>query len=326
MSNDAPTIPFPLPDDIVALAVALLCDCEIGEFTSLDEAVAATQDEHLADGTDRTAEEHLVDVLGPTDGWIAVAPMGSDWSLLVADGATSGGGIGTTGSLIVVNQSAEQRRCTWDDLRNDPAYWLRPGARLIGTAWEDGSEYPFAFDAESWEGTRCDLVYGDTEWVVRQGTDDYSFDLNYVDLRYRVPADELQGGAGVLLAIEEGGSSMTTGEIGCTVSVDSNGSLWYYAWGCLEIFVGRQSKRLAATDAQAMVQDYLDGAELYSESVVGLESELRSAAEMWAVIAGIYGDDPTDDDLAEVEVSCLDFSGTASELRAMLTGATDPDD
>jgi len=325
MSNDATSVRFPLPDDVVELVTQLLAEIEMGEVSSCDEAIAALRDLEVSEALAPAVEARLTDVLGPANRWIAVAPDGSNWSLLVPSGTASGEGIATTGTLIVVNQSSEQRQVSWDDLRNDPAYWLRQGARLIGTEWEDGYEYPFAFDAESWEGSRCDLAFGETDWVVRQGTHDYSFDLNYVDLRYRVPAEESQGGTGVLLTIDEGGSSMTTGEIGCTVSVDSNGAVWYYAWGCLEIYIGRPGRRLSAIDAQALVENCLDGAVLYRESIAGVESDLRDAAEVWAVVADVYGDEPSDAELTEVAVSCTDFSGTALELREHLAGLRDTD-
>lgn len=337
MSTDTPAT---LPADVVPLLTALAGACSgtlaesfeelldevLGELSSssIDAVLVGNETDDEFDERVEVEQVRLRTLLEPFGEMFAVAPAGQTWSLFVPCGEWSGDGLDTTGAIYIVGEDGSVEHATWAEVRNDPRFWLAPGATLFGRCWENADEFPLSFDAESWEGTLHDYNFGG-DWVVREDNTEYSFDLSEVSLRYRTPLDIDPTRVGDWLSVDAGGTSMTSGDIGFTVSMDSNGGFWSYEWGCRHIFIGRSSSDGGPEDALSTASVNADGADLYGNSVAEITSDVFGPAAMWAVVEEILGEDPDPDALDELEVECVGFVGSARELAVKL-GITEDDD
>lgn len=225
----------------------------------------------------------------PSRGWLVFIP--------IAQGDTPAG----DGVAVVDSESCIA--ATWAGLRSDDSLWIAPSTRLAGVC--DTSEIPFAFDAAEWERTLHNFAYEEGEWFLRVDADRQYVDLPNSDLRYR---DERSiPPAGCYVEIEEGGTSMTTGPIGVTVSVDERGAAWTYQWGYEHIFHGRQPVGFSLCE---FLPEVVSGVARISSDVL-TPQQMRSIVDRVsaAVIDGL--------ELEHVDVKCLGFDGTAAELVAL---------
>lgn len=315
--------------DSVADSLDELIDDVIGEVSSTAvEATLAgdeTDDDDDFDERVERQQELLRELIAPYRGMLAVRPRSEAWSLFVPRGAWTGAGLDTAGEIHVVGDDGSVTLSNWAEVRNNPDFWLARGAALFGVCWEDGDDFPFAFDGETWEGTTNDFNYGG-DWVLHQDNTEYSVDLPGVSLRYRSASGVDATKVGDWLSVDVGGTSMTTGDIGFTVSMDDNGGFWSYEWGCRHTYVGRLSRDFGPADALGIASAHADGAVLYDETVSSISSEVFGPEAMWAVVQELLGEEPDDDALEELEVDCVGFTGSGRELAVELGVAEDDDD
>ena len=331
----------PLPADVLVLLTEIvraipdtladsldeLIDEVIGEVsnTTVEAALAGDESDDEFENRIERQEQQLRELIEPYAGMLAVRPRSAGWSLFVPSGVWTGSGLETEGAIHIVGEDGSAVRSTWAEVRNNPDFWLAQGAALFGVCWENAEDFPFAFDGESWEGTSYDFNYGG-DWELQQDNTEYVVHLSDVSLRYRSSSGVDAAKVGDWLSVDVGGTSMTTGDIGFTVSMDDNGGFWSYEWGCRRTYVGRLSMDFGPEDALGIASANADGAVLYDESVASISSEVFGPAAMWVVIQELLGEVPDDDRLDELEVDCVGFTGSGRELAVELGHAIDDDD
>jgi|GEM_PF-3119993 len=218
----------------------------------------------------------------PDEDWIAFVPIDSQ------------------AVAIVLTSTVELS--DWTLVNADPRFWLNRATRLRGS-WDDPDQIPFAIDAEDWVGSTIDDAWGESDWAVDVDGDPCRFDPMSLGLRYRdEPATVWP--AGIYLDIAAGGTSMTTGDIGMSVSLDAGGNIWSSIWGCEEIFHGR-------ADASFSPFAYLPAP---PNEAVTLVSTVFNLQEMRQFVD--YVAECVDEFDEETEVHCVGFTGTAAELIA----------
>jgi hypothetical protein len=140
---------------------------------------------------------------------------------------------------------------------------------------------PVRADQASWAGTSWDWVNGEGDWVVDVGdaaeVDVHGFYVCSIEL-YNMDFDAERidsSQVGKVLSIRQGSSSMTTGEIGCTLRVDAWGGAWVEEWGGRETFVGRtEIVDPVASISGPLEMDLGESAEISSELLI--EAQMRA--------------------------------------------------
>ncbi len=210
-----------------------------------------------------------------------------------------------TGDTIRVSRNGA-RPATWDELRAKKKLWLRPTSALLGLE-EEAETIPFALDGQRWEETTKEYEGGETEWTLHTEFGSLEFDLEECDIRYRYEGTTAPPGE--YLRIQEKGMSMTTGEIGSSVRVDDRGLIWQSLWGYSTTFMGLSSSGFIPDIPEI---DHTPIASVSSERLT--PSDMKDIIKSLIELAAIYKRD--DLQLDEIDVDCVGFSGSATELLA----------
>jgi hypothetical protein len=102
---------------------------------------------------------------------------------------------------------------------------------------------------------------------------------------------------------------MTTGEIGSSVRVDDRGLIWQSLWGYSTTFMGLSSSGFIPDIPEI---DHTTIASVSSERLT--PSDMKDIIKSLIELAAIYKRD--DLQLDEIDVDCVGFSGSATELLA----------
>jgi hypothetical protein len=210
-----------------------------------------------------------------------------------------------TGDTIRVSHKGA-RPATWDELRAKKKLWLRPTSALFGLE-EEAETIPFAFDGQRWEETANVYLECETEWTLHTEFGSLEFNLEECDIRYRYEGTTAPPGE--YLSIQEKGMSMTTGEIGSSVRVDDRGLIWQSLWGYSTTFMGLSSSGFIPDIPEI---DHTTIASVSSERLT--PSDMKDIIKSLIELAAIYKRD--DLQLDEIDVDCVGFSGSATELLA----------
>jgi hypothetical protein len=251
----------------------------------------------------RTADNDLGYALGDLRRTVAAAPDPDlGWRLFVplARAAPE-----SDAEPVFIVGSNEFESTTWKAVQDDPSYWLTPDSLLSGI--DDTSEIRFSFDGDAWEGTTFSFAFYEGEWQLEIDGALCSFDLSAMDIRYSFewPVAE----TGMWIEIAEGGTSMTTGDIGVTVRIDERG-LWVDSWGGDLTFHGRVGLDFSA-------YDYLPRP---IGSVESVTSEVFDPPQMRTLLKHLGHTVVNSFDPSDVHVACVGFEGTAAELLAAASG------
>ncbi len=130
-------------------------------------------------------------------------------------------------------------------------------------------------DPVTWAGAWWDSAFGEGDWYV--DVDDSSVFVMIRGLEFAAPKVAVKD-RGIVLEIDAGGTSMSTGDIGLTLSVDEWGGVWVDYWGAQEFFLGIVS----IDDPVGAIESTLDLA--YGE-VAEIRSEILDDAEFDAAVA-----------------------------------------
>lgn len=267
-----------------------------------------------------TEASMLVEALGAGDGRheelgtlsdaIAVAPNGANWSLIITaepnvDGAQ-------TGQVTVIPAFGDPFDSNWATLRDDPKWWLRRDAQIVGDTVEP-SDLPFMFDGDAWIGAEYDFIYGEGDCTISINGSPEQVRLDE-SIAYRQPIDH--GGAANIVEIGCEGASMTSGGIGSSVHQDANGSCWSELWGCTRTFLGRPANE---AKQHSMAWSAL-GESL--NSVDRITSDVLSPQEIRDLLGSIPAFDPNFCP-SSIEIVSPRFTGTAEELIALLPEVCD---
>lgn len=245
-------------------------------------------------------------------GSLFYSPDGTTEVLLVPDGDWEWSAGLRDERVLLLDQQGAVRTATIAELRADPAFWVREHAHACGI--DDLSELPFPFCGDDWAGTLEDQAWGRSDWSIEIGGVDTEFDLARVAIAFRT---DDHAPAGTWLSICCDGYSGSTGEIGFDVLVDVDGALFTYIWGSRCTFIGHADPGLEIVDLLAPFDpnnaDYqgLGDPVTVSSEVLDVD-QMRTVIERLVKIADV-------DDLDELEIDCVGWSGTATDLL-------DPDD
>lgn len=312
------SLPLPISDDLLSLvqrALGLL-GSEVESLSDwCDEANELLEDDDEDyDDDDVSFEAMLVGALGPLERLVAVSPSGTGWYLLVPLGRWTGRGAATAGSVLVIGEDAEPRVADWAAVRDDYRLWLDGDGAVICGEWSGIDQVALAFDARSWEGTCSNYAFGSYEAVLTLNGEETEFDPEGVDLRYRgEPSAPLP--EGMLLEVTSEGESMSTGEIGLTISVDANAALWVSMWGYADVYAGRPAEQCSPLDAiEFAIGEAGEDAEQPIDDVCMIRSGILGIDEMRIAVEFVRERDINAHPLDDVEVQCVGFEGTAGDL------------
>lgn len=316
------SVPLPISDELLAVVhrslsllgneVESLSDwcVEVGEL--LDEE--RDEDDDGDEDDDVSFEAMLVAAVGPLEQVVAVSPSGSWWALLVPMGPWTGRGAAMAGTVLVIRESDEPRIADWAAIRADDRLWLDGDGAVICGDWSGIRNVALAFNASSWERTTANFAFGSYEAVLRLNGEEVEFDVGDVDLRYWRPATAALP-EGLLIEVTSNGESMSTGEIGLTISVDENAALWVSMWGYADVYVGRPDEACTPLDAIELAIDAAgEDAEQPIDDVCMIRSEILGVEEMRVAVERILDRDINVGALDDVEVQCVGFEGTAGDL------------
>jgi hypothetical protein len=171
---------------------------------------------------------------------------------------------------------------------------------------------PFRLDPVAWSGSVENECWGESDWVIAIDGETASFDSEeWLGELGRVPVGELQ----TLLEVDGGGSSMTTGPIGTTIYVDAFGDAWISRWGFDRTYLGPATSGTPIDPVAEMVYScFGDGA----MGICLVTSDTLTADRLVPLLEA--ADRSGVCDLDELEVECVDFSGTATELLGQRPG------
>lgn len=208
--------------------------------------------------------------------------------------------------LRVTDIEGRVTECTWSDIASDPRFWLRRDAQIMVTDPELLlDDLPFSADGVAWVSTRGDEVFGEGDWELTVNGESMSFSLRDLDVRYEEPAPNVR--AGTWVEVTCAGTSMSTGDIGWTLSMDEHGGLWSYQWGCYDDYVGREN----TSDLVALVNELVTRLEPMVYDIVAITSEVFTLGELAPAIAWLIEHD--DDGEEDPQICCIDFDGAWSE-------------
>ena len=292
--NPAPLDPHTIlsPELRDALGTALL-EFFIEEDRTLADVLSASLEEQYAE---------LLSTITDIDDAYAFSATGRDWRLLLPLGADR---------YLVVGYDTEPILTTLDAFKRDPQNRLGRDGGVFGKDYFWEEDFPFWFEAEVWEGVTADEIFGDGNNDLLINGETRRFPVSEVVFRYR---DELPAPpAGDWFEYIQGGTSMTSGDIGFTITVDSRGRQFSYAWGCYYYFDGRLPADATIHDALAMSAfdfSMVSGVARISSEVCTPEQFVDVVKRLVEASAGYRDDDPD-----EVEISCPGFDGTLTEFR-----------
>ena len=315
-------LPFEISESFLAVlqqALGLLTTDTASLSDWCDEGNELLDDDDAEDDEDdsydeASFEELLTAAFGSLDEVVAFTPGSLGWYLAVPTERATGRGCTLGGPVVLIGTYGEPRVTDWRSIRADRSLWFGADGAVVSGEWSSVEQLPFAFSASAWEGTRTDHAFGDGDAVLHLNGEEVEFDIESVDLRYRTPA-EVHLPEGLLLEVVSDGESMSTGDIGLTISVDSGGALWVSMWGYADVFVGRPAEPCTALDAiDVAIAAVGDEAEVPIDSIVMISSATLGIDEMRVAVARIRDRDINARELDEVEVQCVGFEGTADDL------------
>jgi len=257
--------------------------------------------------------DHIDDVepptmsgFGPLDRVMLYSPDGSNAYVLQHLGNQPIFAVTPTDHVRVINAAGGVTECSWSDIANDPRFWLRRDAQIMVTNPELLlDDLPFSADGVAWVSTRGDEVFGEGDWELTVNGESMSFSLRDLDVRYEEPAPNVR--AGTWVEVTCAGTSMSTGDIGWTLSMDEHGGLWSYQWGCYDDYVGREN----TSDLVALVNELVTRLEPMVYDIVAITSEVFTLEQLAPAIGWLIEHD--DDAEEDPQICCTDFDGTWSE-------------
>ena len=264
--------------------------------------------ERLGEWEDAFRSAGVIDL----DSTIALVRSGGTSALLIQYGLRLPSR-GFEGNVIVITEFGGYSFTSWKSLREDPEWWLAPGDSIVSKEVAEVDDLPMAFDADEWVDTRKDYAFGDTDWMLKVNDDEVQFDLESVTLGYKGTSTLPSG---TLIEVGCGGVSMSTGEIGLTVSIDVDGAVWKYQWGYINEYLGRPS-------GDDLVAEAVGAASLEAgfNEIVSMSSELLDPTQMRVVVDAVLADD-INLDTDVVEIDCVGFSGSYDEFVTATGGPT----
>lgn len=236
-----------------------------------------------------------------------------DWDGVVVRGAD--GSDVLNGPVIVRAGATERRHDSLDAaFTDDPDLVLRTYTDIrIRTSPTSDLEFhgdwpfedrPVRADQVSWSYTSYNDAFGEGDWTV-----------NINDTETFVPLWELAFDAeridpslvGVVLKLDTHSTSMSTGDIGCTVRVDGWGGVWVEQWGAKQTYLGP----VDIDDPVGLIAGSLDG--LQFGDVATLTTELLDRSEIIGVLHQLGRVDWVSL-TADVEVDGPGYETTVGEL------------
>lgn len=220
-------------------------------------------------------------------------------------------------AAVVVDAAGERAYPSLADaVGSDPALVVTPDtvvARVGGLREGEAPDECFfemfeaRYDPEAWVGTYFDSCWGEGTWQVQVDGEPARFHLT-AHRPARLP--ERQAPAGLLVALVNGGYSMSTGEIGLSVEVDEYGAAWAVQWGMATWYLGP----VAGEDLLAAATRGLDA--LWSDGVLDIfdiRTGLLSLDELRTVVDGLL-DDTSYVLVSETTVAGPGFDTTVDEM------------
>lgn len=292
-----------------------LLDDDDADDDDAEDDDAEDDDDDDDDSYDEAAfEELLTAAFGSLDEVVAFTPGSLGWYLAVPTERATGRGCTLGGPVVLIGTYGEPQVTDWRSIRADRSLWFGTDGAVVSGEWSSVEQLPFAFSASAWEGTRTDHAFGDGDALLHLNGEEVEFDIEAVDLRYRTPA-EVHLPEGLLLEVVSDGESMSTGDIGLTISVDSGGALWVSMWGYADVFVGRPAEPCTVVDAiDVALAAVGDEAEVPIDSIVMISSDILGVEEMRVAVTRVRERDVNARELDEIEVQCVSFEGTAGDL------------
>jgi|GEM_PF-2717385 len=294
---------------VAAVEHCLLAVCD-------DPATSSIEDHILDSLDDDTADEVDLSVLGDLSRTVAYSPDGLSAWLLVPQKSWQWDSRANKGELLAISDRGECLLCNADDIRSERRFWVKQGARFSADNMPSLSALQLVFDGDDWAATQVDSGYGESEWVLTFNGEEDGFDLSACRLGFasseRVPS-------GTWLEIATDGYSMSTGEIGVTISVDVDGGLFVSNWGYIDAFWG-----LARPDDVTPEQllHFADPESCGFTSVGAISSDHLTKEEMQRIVPTLLSNGSEGDD---VEITCADWSGSLEEFEGRATPDEDDD-
>ena len=274
-------------------------------YPSLEEAYAEARAAMKA--ADSEPVVPIIEVLPHFNRAMLLNPDGCGWRLLVPLDNWSWGSRLRHERALIVDDLGNAYTATIAELRADRDFLIGPEAEVHCTDIVNSSDLPFLFDGDAWTHTSNDGEFGHGEWVMKINGDDSGIYLESTPLVF--DSDE-HAQAGIWLSMECDGESMTSGEIGYTVSVDDDGGLFVSEWSARTFFFGRATPDFGVDQLLGLLQP--DGGDI--SGVVVLRSEVLGRDDMRRVLAWVSEHDVNPVEPTELEIECSGWSGTAADL------------
>ena len=300
--------PFEIDSRIrTAIEYCLVAICHDPETSSIED--------HILDSLDDDADEVDLSVLGNLSRAVAYSPDGSSAWLLVPHRNWRWDSRANNGELLAISDRGECLLCNADDIRSDRRFWAKQGAQFSADDLPSLGALQLVFDGDDWAGTQVDSAFGESDWVLTFNGEEDGFDLSACRLGF---ASDERVPSGTWLEIVTDGYSMSTGDIGVTISVDVDGGLFVSNWGYIDAFWG-----LARPDDVTPEQllHFADPESCGFTSVGLISSDHLTKEEMQRIVPTILSNGSEDDD---VEITCADWSGSLDEF--MGRSGSDADD